>query len=63
MLWTVIHAVTGEVLLANADDDAFDRWFDQHTDYRKAIGTEEVDKALREHYARREAREVFVVQE
>ena len=63
MLWTVIHGETGETLLAHADDDAYDRWHDNHPDYRKVLGINEVSAALRERYARRAAREVFVVQE
>ncbi|RQV01605.1 hypothetical protein DF039_36980 [Burkholderia cenocepacia] len=62
-LWTVIHAETGETLLADADDEEFDRWHDEHADYRKVIGINEVGSELRERYARRTSREVFVMQE
>jgi hypothetical protein len=63
MLWTVIHAQTGGTLLAHADDEAYGRWHDDHPDYRKAFGITEVSAELRERYARRAAREVFVVLE
>lgn len=61
MLWTIIHAETGESLLVDADDDAYDRWHDEHADYRKVLGISQVGAGLRERYARRNAREVFVV--
>ncbi|WP_429481832.1 hypothetical protein [Paraburkholderia youngii] len=63
MLWTVIQAETGETLLADADNDAFDRWHDEHANYRKVIGINEVGSEHRERYARRASREVFVMQE
>lgn len=63
MLWTVTHGQTGETLLAHADDDAYDRWCDDHPDHRKVFGITEISAALHERYARRQAREVFVVQE
>ncbi|AJZ56979.1 hypothetical protein OI25_7268 [Paraburkholderia fungorum] len=63
VLWTVIHGHTGETLLTSADDDAYDLWQDDHPDYRKVLGVNQVSAELRERYARRAAREVFVVKE
>ncbi|GAB6849162.1 hypothetical protein [Paraburkholderia kururiensis] len=63
LLWTVIHGHSGETLLAEANDDTYDCWHDEHPDYRKVFGINEVSASLRERYARRKAREVFVVQE
>ncbi|HEP6430612.1 hypothetical protein [Burkholderia arboris] len=62
-LWTVIHAGTGETLLADANDEEFDRWHDEHAVYRKVIGINEVGSDIRERYARRAPREVFVIHE
>jgi hypothetical protein len=63
MLWTVTDGQTGETLLADADDDTYDRWHYDHPDYRKVFGITEISAMLRERYARRAAREVFVVLE